>query len=72
MKTLTRGNDKQDGWTSLETLVALFIVLLAFSALALAARQAILGTQRITDKVYETVQTRNETTQRVIELLNRR
>jgi hypothetical protein len=80
MKILIHGDKKmgtwqkflsQDGWTSLETLVALFIIVLAFSAIALSAQQAIIGAQRISDKIHETLQKRNEASKTVVELLNR-
>jgi hypothetical protein len=56
------------GWTNLESLIALTIILIAFGAIAGAARQALAGAARVNDRVAAVIEERNETVRSIVAL----
>jgi hypothetical protein len=68
MKILLPGND--GGWSNLEILVALFIILIGFSAIAVSAQQALRGSLRIAERAMDFINEKNKAIEAVLEIFN--
>jgi hypothetical protein len=61
---------KNHGWTSMETLVALFIILISFGIITIAAGQALKMSIHIMEKVDSVIEAKNQATEVILEVFN--
>jgi hypothetical protein len=68
MKILPLG--KNQGWTNMETLIALFIILISFGIISIAAGQALNLSINILEKVDSVIEAKNQGIEVILETFN--